>query len=91
MSFEKIEIFLTEAVCCSSYCFEVNKDSLDPVIILAYFLAKWTLFCLTKLSCNTPHRRSTTVSLATCPLCLFSWGIFGHLMYLDQSRASENI
>ena len=44
-----------------------------------------------QLSCNSPHQRSTTVSLETYPVYSFSWGIFGHVMYLDQSRASENI
>ena len=37
---------------------------------------RWTIHIInpvdkTKLSCNTPHRRSTTVSLETCPLYSF--------------------
>ena len=115
ISYEKIDIFLTEEVSYSSYDFGVTKDSLYPVNFLAHFLTKWTILRLLsfksfsqraqirwpihiinpvderKFSCNTPHQRSTTVSLETNPLYSFSWGIFGHLTYLDQLRASENI
>ena len=72
----------------------MNYDGLEDLIMsndkhLSKFLeAKWKLLCLLSFKYFSPH---AIWGISTGTLPSFSWGMFGHVSWSDQSRASENI